>query len=330
MSNSAVRVGRPVLRVPLRRLESVTHRRRRHRCRTAASHGVGCAPECFLRTRSGVIGFPDPNLASAFPLSPSRSSSFAGPARFRLAGSSSPALGLLFRVRTPHVCPLARAPSLGSCPSSRPERTASTSCGRPEPATFRPRRFSRPRRFPPPPASRVCFVPLPRPGFTPQGFSSAHSGTGFRPPLPSCRSAFALPRCSRGARPPAAAFRALLRAPIRHAPQGLGRVAFDPLSSFSFLGFFFARRSDGFTPSPPSAFLGPRRLHDERPDESLRLPRSRFVACPPLPPRQLEGEAQSARRSTRTAKLDRTQCEPCAIDLPGLGLGNAKTRRRRR
>jgi len=36
-------------------------------------------------------------------------------------------------------------------------------------ATFRPRRFSRPRRFPPPPALRVCFAPQPRPGFALQG-----------------------------------------------------------------------------------------------------------------------------------------------------------------
>jgi len=37
-------------------------------------------------------------------------------------------------------------------------------------ALVRPRRFSRPRRFAPPPALRVCFTPLPRPGFALQGF----------------------------------------------------------------------------------------------------------------------------------------------------------------
>jgi hypothetical protein len=39
--------------------------------------------------------------------------------------------------------------------------------------TVRPRRFSRPRRFTPLLALRVCFTPLPRPGFTFQGFSPA-------------------------------------------------------------------------------------------------------------------------------------------------------------
>jgi hypothetical protein len=36
--------------------------------------------------------------------------------------------------------------------------------------TFRPRRFSRPRRFPPPAASWACLIPLPRPGFRFRGF----------------------------------------------------------------------------------------------------------------------------------------------------------------
>jgi hypothetical protein len=37
------------------------------------------------------------------------------------------------------------------------------------PAWFRPRVFSTPRRFPPLPALRACFIPLPRPGFSVQG-----------------------------------------------------------------------------------------------------------------------------------------------------------------
>jgi len=37
--------------------------------------------------------------------------------------------------------------------------------GIPSPASFRPRAFSAPRRFSPPPTSRACFIPLPRPGF---------------------------------------------------------------------------------------------------------------------------------------------------------------------
>jgi hypothetical protein len=37
------------------------------------------------------------------------------------------------------------------------------------PATFRPRVFATSRRFAPPPASRACFIPQPRPGFSVQG-----------------------------------------------------------------------------------------------------------------------------------------------------------------
>ena len=47
--------------------------------------------------------------------------------------------------------------------------------GVPSPLTFRPRRFSRPRRFAPLLALWVCFTPLPRPGFPLQGFSLASS-----------------------------------------------------------------------------------------------------------------------------------------------------------
>jgi len=44
--------------------------------------------------------------------------------------------------------------------------------GFPRPSPFRPRRFSRPRRFTPPLAWWVCFTPLPRPGFALQGVVS--------------------------------------------------------------------------------------------------------------------------------------------------------------
>jgi hypothetical protein len=82
-----------------------------------------------------------------------------------------------------------RAPSMGFRSPSRHPPPESTSNGDPSPAAFRPRRFSRPRRFPPPTALRVCFTPQPRPGFTLQGFSPPHSRTSFHPPLPSCRLA---------------------------------------------------------------------------------------------------------------------------------------------
>jgi hypothetical protein len=52
------------------------------------------------------------------------------------------------------------------------------------PPTFRPQRFSRSRRFTPPVASRVCFAPLPRPGFFLQGVSPSASRSGSSPARP--------------------------------------------------------------------------------------------------------------------------------------------------
>jgi len=68
-----------------------------------------------------------------------------------------------------------RAPSLGSALPLRDISLRRRYDGVPLPPPFRPRRFSRPRRFRPPPASWVCFTPLPRPGFALQGFSLSHS-----------------------------------------------------------------------------------------------------------------------------------------------------------
>jgi hypothetical protein len=62
--------------------------------------------------------------------------------------------------------------------------------GFPGPPSFRPRRFSRPRRFDPPPALRVCFTPQPRPGFHPSGvFPLCTAAPSRRWPVPSRRLA---------------------------------------------------------------------------------------------------------------------------------------------
>ena len=45
------------------------------------------------------------------------------------------------------------------------------------PATFRPQVFSTSRRLAPPPASRACFIPQPRPGFSVQGLLPLRSVT---------------------------------------------------------------------------------------------------------------------------------------------------------
>jgi len=74
----------------------------------------------------------------------------------------------------------------------------------------RPRRFSRPRRFPPRLALQVYFTPLPHPGFSLQGFySSTAAVSAFTDRLPSRRC----PDSANGSCPPS---------PLRRAsPSGL-------------------------------------------------------------------------------------------------------------
>ncbi len=97
------------------------------------------------------------------------------------AASSSRELSASFREQRPATCPsYAGRPHDSPAPKSASHGVPfliATSAGavhhsagsRPT-VTFRPRRFSRPRRLTPPPALRVCFAPLPRPGFALQGF----------------------------------------------------------------------------------------------------------------------------------------------------------------
>jgi hypothetical protein len=113
-----------------------------------------------MRRRIERIGLLDPAPASSFPISPSRFSS-----RLRLPntfafGSSSRALLPPFRVyeSTPArlFCPdtFPGLPSLIAAPTSGVHTR-----GLPKPASFRPRRFSRPRRLTPPPAFAGLFHP---------------------------------------------------------------------------------------------------------------------------------------------------------------------------
>jgi len=67
------------------------------------------------------------------------------------------------------------APSLGLPSLFATSTNGVLATGVPGPPRFRPRRFSRPRRFAPPSALWVYFTPLPRPGFSLQGFSLPHS-----------------------------------------------------------------------------------------------------------------------------------------------------------
>jgi len=66
-------------------------------------------------------------------------------------------------------------PALGFLPSSRCRRRSPRFAGIPAPAAFRPQVFSTSRRFAPPPVSRACFIPLPRPGFPFRGLVPTRS-----------------------------------------------------------------------------------------------------------------------------------------------------------
>jgi len=104
------------------------------------------------------------------------------------------------------------APSLGFRSQSRHQLRRST-CERgsqPHP-TFRPRRFARPRRFPLSTTLRACFIPLPRPGFTFQGFVPATKPNRLidGPCPPVVDHHLLPPRCRADSRSGDLAFRAL-------------------------------------------------------------------------------------------------------------------------
>jgi len=116
-------------------------------------------------------------------------------------------------------CPIAALPAESTF--AEPHFRSAPRRGHPKPASFRPRRFSRPRRFAPPPTLRACFIPQPRPGFALQGFPLTSSRSGSSPDL--ALWSFLLIRCppvlSIGLHEPAPASRALLHLRVRCAPR---------------------------------------------------------------------------------------------------------------
>jgi hypothetical protein len=125
------------------------------------------------------VPFSPPPLSS-FPMKSSRLLPDTVPCLLALTGSSSRTLYASARVPSASSLPHASrcgAPSLGFRALFATSASGIVAMGVPLPNAFRPRRFSRPRRFQPPPASRVCFTPQPRPGFTLQGFCLASSRT---------------------------------------------------------------------------------------------------------------------------------------------------------
>ena len=135
-----------------------------------------------MRTTCGVaIGFPASASTSAFQPGPAaflRPPSTAGlPRRFHPPASLTPPpeyYGLRPAARVSKSLATFQSTGQrlpwGSVPlRGINQRRPHDPPGSPPGSSFRPRRFSRPRRFAPPPTLRVCFAPLPRPGFALQG-----------------------------------------------------------------------------------------------------------------------------------------------------------------
>jgi len=117
---------------------------------------------------------PAPIVSALFPAT-RWSSSDTVPRSLARPGSSSPELHLTYRVCPVCHLPDARehqAPPLGFrfpfAASIHGVHSHRASHAR---LTFRPQRFSRSRRFPPPHTAWACFIPKPRPGFALQGVS---------------------------------------------------------------------------------------------------------------------------------------------------------------
>jgi hypothetical protein len=188
---------------------------------TGTSHEVGCSPEFYEHRPCRLVGLPAATTTLRFPARPGGSTSCVVPRSLAKTGSSSPELGLLFRVRTASNLPLARmrvAPSMGSRSQSRyqPWRSTCVRGSQPRPM-FRPRRFARPRRLSLSTTLWACFIPQPRPGFTFQGFVPATwPGRLVDGPCPPVVDHHLLPpRCRDDSRSGDLAFRALIQLAIR-------------------------------------------------------------------------------------------------------------------
>jgi hypothetical protein len=131
----------------------------------------------------GLSGYPRSVSMSPSPAHPHGFPPAAVPYNFRCRFILSCALPLLQSMSSfrPPVASRLRAPSLGFRAPIATSANGVLDAGFPFPAPFRPRRFARPRRFPPPPALRAYFIPQPRPGFALQGLSLVHSRTGSSP-----------------------------------------------------------------------------------------------------------------------------------------------------
>jgi len=218
-------VGCLTRRLPLRRFEySVRYRADRHRP-ALSSREIGRSPECYKRRSCEPVGLLAPSMTSLFPGS--------------LSGVTSPPVPVLLRVRVHPLMsftPSSEYEPLRTCPArcralrlpwgSAPLRGNNTRSPLTERAsqahsTVRPQRFSRSRRLAPPRALRVCFTPLPRPGFTFQGVDpAAQPERLIDAPYPLVVGGYRLPpSCLDGASSSRVASRVLIRTAVRSDRQ---------------------------------------------------------------------------------------------------------------
>jgi len=133
------------------------------------------------------LGYPIPPRRSSFPTHPRGFPPVAVPQGFHLGFILSCAFRPS-RVSRATTGPAEPDAFLGLSVLIATSTCGVHACELPKPASFRPRRFARPRRLAPPLASRVCFTPLPRPGFAPsRGLSLP------RKPCPVSRTAALMP-----------------------------------------------------------------------------------------------------------------------------------------
>jgi hypothetical protein len=139
--------------------------------------------------------------------------------------------------------------------------------GFPRPSMSRPQRFSRSRRVPPPQTSWAYFIPLPRPGFTPQGFSPlpsrlASSTSRALMPLPSFSSRRVAPPLP----VPLASPPGLCSEQRSVAANRRFRPADHSIPSrvFSSRGLFSGYLGDAFTPPPLMTFRVECSLYSQR------------------------------------------------------------------
>jgi len=191
------------------------------------SREVGCSSECYEHRPCRLIGLPAATSTLRFPARPGGSTFRVVPRFLAKTGSSSRELCLLFRVQTASNLPLARmrrAPSLGSRSQSRYQLRRSTCERGSQPhSMFRPRCFAHPRRLALSTTLWACFIPLPRPGLTFQGFVPAARPNrlvvGPFPPVVDHR--LRPPSCLDGYSSGDLAFRALIRVAIRSNRRGV-------------------------------------------------------------------------------------------------------------